>query len=279
MFMSLAGKDIAVQVTGDAPPIQVVLEHTGAGFRNYDPPNLVSFSGEGQPCQILLELHIPHTQITNFLRPRSAGVHQIQNHLVPPPNVGRGIREPEQESDFLHRKYRPGLGLGAFGGDFLYAVHKNRGGVKIPVLCVCGERGQDRQSLVTGRNGAFSGLLKPIHKPGQRVIVQLRKGNLMGLYALFLLKIGQQQPECIFVRPDRVAAQSGSIGHILGNIGLQYVQKTVLFTSHRPPPETRWRHSPVDVSFPKRCTEIWENGGFKLRKTYSLSLEARSCSR
>ena len=244
MFMSLAGKDIAVQIMGDTPPIQIVLEHTGAGFRNYDPPNLVSFSGEGQPCQILLELHIPHTQITDFLRPRSAGVHQIQNHLVPPPNVGGGIRKPEQESDFFHRKDRPGLGLGAFGGDFLYAVHKNRGGVKIPVLCVCGERGQDRQSLVTGRNGAFSGLLKPIHKPGQRVIVQLRKGNLMGLYALFLLKIGQQQPECIFVRPDRVAAQSGSIGHILGNIGLQYVQKTVLFMSHSPPPGTRWRHSP-----------------------------------
>ena len=120
--------------------------------------------------------------------------------MVPPPNVGGGIRKPEQESDFFHRKDRPGLGLGAFGGDFLYAVHKNRGGVKIPVLCVCGERGQDRQSLVTGRNGAFSGLLKPIQEPGQRVIVQPRKGGLVGLYALFLLKIGQQQPECIFVR-------------------------------------------------------------------------------
>ena len=69
MLMSLAGKDIAVQFMGDTSPIQIVLEHIGTGLCNHDPPNLVPFSGEGQPCQILLELHIPHTQITDFLRP------------------------------------------------------------------------------------------------------------------------------------------------------------------------------------------------------------------
>ena len=66
----------------------------------------------------------------------------------------------------------------------------------------------------------------------------------MGRYAFFLLEIGQQQPECVFVRPDRIGAQSGSVGHILGDIGLQYIQEAVLFTSHRPPPGTRWRRSP-----------------------------------
>ena len=41
MFMSLAGKDIAVQFMGDTPPIQIVLEHIGRGLCNHDPPNLV----------------------------------------------------------------------------------------------------------------------------------------------------------------------------------------------------------------------------------------------
>lgn len=49
MFVGLAGKDMAVQIMGDTPPIQIVLQQIGTGFCNHDPPCLVSFSSEGQP--------------------------------------------------------------------------------------------------------------------------------------------------------------------------------------------------------------------------------------
>lgn len=75
--MCLAGKDIGFQLSGMACFLQIPFQENSTGFGKHNPACLVPFSCDRQLIKVFLHKKVPDFQVADFLRPRTAGIHQV----------------------------------------------------------------------------------------------------------------------------------------------------------------------------------------------------------